>query len=104
MAELRPFRALRPPPQLAPRLASPPYDVVSPEEGRALTQGNPHSFLHVTRPDLVAPSNTPSTSLPALARGALDAFVREGWLVPDQREGYYLYRLEQGDHVQTGVV
>ena len=37
------------PPAAAPRVASVPYDVVNTEEARGLAEGNPLSFLRVTR-------------------------------------------------------
>jgi uncharacterized protein (DUF1015 family) len=102
MAELRPFRSLTPPPKLAAHVASPPYDTVTVEEARALARGNPHSFLRVTLPESEAPADP--ARLPELARERLEAFIQQGWLVREPRECFYLYRLEQGPHVQTGVV
>ena len=60
MAQLTPFRALRPAPSVASRVASVPYDVVNTAEARAMAQGEPLSFLRVTRseidlPDAVSP-------------------------------------------------
>jgi len=39
MADLRPFQAFRPRRDLAAKVASPPYDVVSTKEARALVSG-----------------------------------------------------------------
>ena len=64
MAELRAFRALRPRPEVAARVAAPPYDVVDVAEARALAKGNPHSFLHVNRPEIDQPDGA-SASNPA---------------------------------------
>ena len=36
MADIRPFAAFRPAPDLASRVASPPYDVLSSDEARVL--------------------------------------------------------------------
>src|SRR5258706_206659 len=49
MATLTPFRALRPKPAEASRIAAVPYDVVSTDEARALADGNPLNFLRVSR-------------------------------------------------------
>ena len=51
MSAIFPFRALRPVPDAAARVASVPYDVVSSDEARVLAEGNPVSFLHVSRPE-----------------------------------------------------
>ena len=58
MSALYPFRALRPAPDAAARVASVPYDVVSTEEARALAAGNPLSFLRVTRAEIDLPADT----------------------------------------------
>jgi len=48
VAIIRPFRALRPQPELASRICELPYDVMSSEEARKIAAGNPLSFLHVS--------------------------------------------------------
>ena len=53
MATLRPFAAFTPQPDLAARICELPYDVMSSEEARALAAGNPFSFLHVSKPEIV---------------------------------------------------
>ena len=58
MATVRPFRALRPTPEAAERVASVPYDVVSSQEARELAEGNDLSFLHVIRPEIDLPAGT----------------------------------------------
>ena len=58
MAVIRPFRALRPRPDRAQLVASVPYDVVNTDEARALAEGNPLSFLHVSRPEIDLPPDT----------------------------------------------
>ena len=54
---LNPFRAIRPRPDLAARVAAVPYDVVNRAEAAALAQGNPDSFLHVGRSDIDLPED-----------------------------------------------
>ena len=55
MATLTPFRALRPSPADASRIASVPYDVVNTDEARSLADGNPLSFLRVSRAEIELP-------------------------------------------------
>ena len=60
MALVRPFHALRPTPEVAPAVASVPYDVVSRAEALALTVDNPLSFLHVSRSEVdLDPEDSP---------------------------------------------
>ena len=63
MASLHPFRALRPLPAQAAAVAAVPYDVVNATEARALAEGNPLSFLRVSRAEIdlpPAPIRTPT--------------------------------------------
>ena len=105
MAALAPFRALRPTPASAGRVAAVPYDVVSTEEARALANGNPLSFLHVSRPEIDLPSGTdPHTD--AVYDKASANFARlkaDAPLVLEDRPRLYVYRLRMGSHVQTGI-
>ena len=103
---LNPFRALRPVPELAEKVASVPYDVVSRDEAAALARGNPHSFLHVGRSDIDLPAATDphDDRVYAGARAALARLQREGTLRQDEEPSLFLYRQVMGGRAQTGVV
>ena len=103
---IRPFAALRPNVPDAAKVASVPYDVVDTAEAKALAEGNPKSFLHVSRPeiDLAAGTKPDSPEAYAQARRALDAFVADGTLVRDEEPWFYAYRQTMGSHSQTGIV
>jgi uncharacterized protein (DUF1015 family) len=106
MATLSPFRALRPPPVLAARVASPPYDVVSTKEARALARGNADSFLRVSRPEIDLPEGTDEHSDAVYEQGRLNLaeLVKRGVLVQDPEPRLYVYAQRMGDHRQTGLV
>lgn len=103
---VKPFRALRPAPELAARIPSVPYDVVTTDEARALARDEPHSFLHVIRPEIDLPPEVDAHDRRVYEKGRENfrAFVERGWLVRDTRPAYYVYRLEAGAHRQTGIV
>jgi len=106
VAVIRPFRALRPPAEGAQAVASVPYDVVNTEEARALAEGNPLSFLHVSRPEIDLPPGTDIYS-DAVYRKAVDNFEKLIATCPLEKEAepsLYLYRLIMGQHEQIGVV
>jgi uncharacterized protein (DUF1015 family) len=105
MAVLVPFRALRPVPASAARVAAVPYDVVSAEEARALANGNPLSFLHVSRAeiDLPAGTNPYADAVYAKAVANFEKLKTEAPLVLEDTPGVYVYRLRMGSHEQTGV-
>jgi uncharacterized protein (DUF1015 family) len=105
MAGLFPFRALRPSVEAAARVAAVPYDVVNTTEARALADGNPLSFLHVSRAEIDLPAGTSPYADEVYAQ-AVANFVRLKGDAPLQLEttpSLYVYRLEMGGHVQTGV-
>jgi len=104
-ALVRPFRALRPRPEHAAAVAAPPYDVVDTDEARALADGRPLSFLHVSRPEIDLPPGTDPHSGPVYERGAenLARLVESGVLVRDETPSFYVYRMSLDGHVQTGV-
>jgi uncharacterized protein (DUF1015 family) len=104
MAALLPFRALRPRPADAARIASVPYDVVSAEEARAGAEGNPLSFLRVSRAEIELPSGTDPYGEAVYARASRNfAALRERAFVVEAEPSVYLYRLRQGAHEQTGI-
>ena len=106
MAVIRPFRALRPHPERAQSVASVPYDVVNTDEARALAQGNPLSFLHVSRPEIDLPAGTDIYS-DAVYRKAVENFetlIASCPLEKESEPSLYLYRLIMGNHQQVGIV
>src|SRR5262245_55047738 len=104
MATLTPFRALRPNPVDASRIASVPYDVVNTDEARSLADGNPLSFLRVSRAELELPPGTDAHA-DAVYDRAIQNFsaLRQASLVVEDQPSVYLYRLRMGKHEQTGV-
>ena len=102
---IRSYRALRPVPELASRIASLPYDVVSTAESRTLVEGNPDSMLRIARSDLEFPDDTDpySDAVYARAKTNWDRLVRERRLVQEEAPSLYIYRQQMGLHVQTGV-
>jgi uncharacterized protein (DUF1015 family) len=105
MSQLFPFRALRPAPAVAFRVASVPYDVVSTDEARALATAEPLSFLRVTRSEVDLPPDTPPYDDRVYARAVknLADLRRTAPLVQDDEASLYVYRLRMGGHEQTGV-
>ena len=103
---LRPFAGLRPTAETAAEVAAPPYDVLSSDEARVLAEGHPNSFLHISKAEIdLAPGTDPyDPAVYAKARENLDRMVAAGVLRRDSKPCYYVYRLEMGEHVQTGLV
>jgi uncharacterized protein (DUF1015 family) len=106
MVRVQPFAAVRPLPNLAARVASLPYDVVTTDEARRLAAGNPYSFLHVVRSEIDLPPDTDPFAASVYARAAerFEQMLAEGTLVRDQEPGLYLYRLVMEGRSQLGLV
>ena len=104
--KIHPFAAVRPNVGDAASVASVPYDVVDTKEAKALAEGNPKSFLHVSRPEIDLPAGTDCSSPEAYAqaRKALDKLIADGTLVRDGEAKFYAYRQTMGSHQQTGIV
>lgn len=106
MASIQPFKALRPEPAMANRVASRPYDVMNRAEAKAEAQGNPDSYLHITRSEIDLP-DTVGAYEPEVyqqAKDNLKAFVSRGVLFQESKPCYYIYRLTMGGHSQSGLV
>lgn len=106
MPTFEPFQALRPQQKYAEAFAALPYDVVNRSEGRAEVRRHPLSFLRidkaeVTLPDLIDDHDPRVYQQAALHfKDARDSHILE----LDADECYYLYRLRDGQHIQTGFV
>jgi uncharacterized protein (DUF1015 family) len=103
---ISPFKALRPQPQLAAKVASKPYDVLNSEEAKIEAEGNTHSFLHITKSEIDLPkgSDIHSQAVYDKAKQNLDAFIQRGVLFREIKPCYYIYELVMNARSQTGIV
>ncbi|HEV8283931.1 MAG TPA: DUF1015 family protein [Chitinophagaceae bacterium] len=106
MAIIKPFKALRPRPELAKQVAARPYDVLNSEEARKEAAGNPYSFLRITKSeiDLPADVNIHSPEVYEKAKKNLGQFIHDSILFREQKPCYYIYQLRMNDRSQTGLV
>lgn len=105
MAVIRPFRALRPEKGVAEQVASVPYDVVSTDEARNLAEGNPLSFLRITRSELEFPNSQDpyATEIYTKAKENLANITASAPLIEEKDASFYLYRLTMDGRSQTGI-
>jgi len=106
MAIISPFRALRPQPALASKVASLPYDVLNSAEARIVTDDNPYSFLHITKAEIDLPEGTDihSEKVYRKAENNLSIFRDQKILFTDEQPYYYIYQLTMNGKSQTGLV
>ena len=105
MATIHPFRAFRPAPDVAARVAAVPYDVVSTLEARSLADAEPLSFLKVLRAEIDLPSteNPDAQSVYDRAVQNFETLTQAGRYTFEAEPSLYCYQLTTNTHEQTGV-
>ncbi|MEA1940598.1 MAG: DUF1015 family protein [Candidatus Caldatribacteriota bacterium] len=106
MAIIRPFKALRPKPELVTKVASPPYDVLNREEAYQMAKDNPDSFLHIGKSeiDLEPFIDSYDKKVYQKARENLDKMADENIYIQDEKKYIYIYRQIMDGRAQTGLV
>ncbi|MCD8083789.1 MAG: DUF1015 family protein [Clostridiales bacterium] len=106
MAEVRPFRCIRPNKEAASTVAALPYDVYDREEARAEVEKNPGSFLAIDRAETqFEPGTDPyAPKVYEKAREMLCDWLEKGILLEDPDDCYYIYELTMDGRAQTGIV
>ena len=104
--KVKPFKGIRPPRELVTEVASRPYDVLNSEEARAEAEGNPKSLYHIIKPEIDFPVGTDEHD-PCVYEKAVENFgnfMKQGWLVKDEAEYYYIYAQTMNGRTQYGIV
>ena len=106
MALIKPFRGYRPPENLADKITSPPYDVMTSDEAREMVQNNNDSFLRIIKPeiDFNWGEELLGDDLHNHAKNNLLDYIEKGNLVQDANFCFYLYQITMGNHTQTGIM
>lgn len=106
MSVVRPFKAVRPTPELASKVAALPYDVMNSAEAREMVKGNPYSFLHVDKAEIdLDPSvDLYDTRVYEKARDNLNQMIAEGVFVQEEKPCLYIYKQVMNGRQQVGIV
>lgn len=106
MAIVKPFRGIRPPAELVEEVESRPYDVLNSDEARAEAAGNEKSLYHIIKPEIDFPEGTSEYDPRVYQKAAenFEKFQRNGWLVQDKDEHYYIYAQTMNGKTQYGIV
>src|SRR5690348_5086533 len=111
MPIIQPFKALRPKKELAEKVASRPYDVLSIAEARTEAAGNPYSFYHISKSAIDLPESQDGYSAAVYEKAAqnLQQFINDGVLFGEGQPCYYIYKLampfaDGNTREQTGLV
>lgn len=106
MPKVKPFRGLRPPKDLVEQVESRPYDVLNSEEARAEAGNNEKSLYHIIKPEINFPEGTSEYDSRVYDSAAeqFEKFQKNGWLLQDEQENYYLYAQTMNGKTQYGIV
>ncbi|MBL4652869.1 MAG: DUF1015 domain-containing protein [Flavobacteriales bacterium] len=104
MANIIPFRAIRPAKDKVHMVVSRSIAVYSRRILNAKLETNPYSFLHVIKPDHFDKKKAKSTRLFKKVREKLEEFCNEKILVKDDNESFYVYRQIKPEGTYTGVI
>lgn len=106
MPKVKPFRGLRPPKNLVEQVESRPYDVLDSEEARAEAGNNEKSLYHIIKPEINFPEGTSEYDSRVYDSAAeqFEKFQKNGWLLQDEQENYYLYAQTMNGKTQYGIV
>ncbi len=105
MADIIPFRALRPRADLAKKIAALPYDVYNRNEAREAVKEDEYTFLRIDRPETQFPEGYDmyAPEVYEKAREMLDRMTADGLFVQEEREAYYVYELVMDGRSQVGI-
>ena len=106
MAQIKPFIGFRPNQEVAHKVAALPYDVYSRAEAKQEISREPLSFLRVDRPETSFEDSvdTYDSRVYIKAKELLMQMLRDGILIQEQTECYYVYELIMSGRSQTGLV
>ncbi len=103
MAELKPFKAIRPKSGKVVHVASRSYEDYSPEELEAQLNFNPFSFLHIINPGYKFQKEISGTQRFNLVRNRYLEFLEGNIFKKDKENSFYVYRLQKEEHSFCGI-
>lgn len=106
MSTFRPFKAVRPLPAFAEKVAALPYDVMTSAEAREEAKDNPYSFLHVDKAEIDLPLDTDLYSDEVYKKAAsnLKSLETDEIMKQDSTPCFYIYEQTWRGKTQTGIV
>jgi uncharacterized protein (DUF1015 family) len=106
MAIVKPFKGLRPPQEIAERLACLPYDVMNSQEATQMAEGKACSLLHITRSEIDCPTGTDihDDLVYNTAVKNYNNFKAQGWLRQEEEAKFYIYAQTMDGRTQYGIV
>jgi uncharacterized protein (DUF1015 family) len=106
MAEIHPFKAVRPTRDKAHLVATRPLASYKKHILKAKLEDNPYTFLHIIHPEVDKTTKTKHNSPERFqaVKQRFELFLKDGILFQDQTPSIYIYRQTKGSHAFTGVI
>jgi uncharacterized protein (DUF1015 family) len=106
MANIQPFRAIRPVRDKVHLVATRPYYSYKPNVLKAKLEDNPYTLLHIINPEFNRLKRTEANSNERfeLVKAGYELFKEKGILIQDQEAHLYVYRQTCPDRSYTGII
>lgn len=106
MAQVRPFKCVRPAANVVDKVAALPYDVYNRAEAKQVVEKNPISFLAIDRAETQFDDSHDmyADDVYEKAREIFEKQLAEGIYESDESLAYYVYALTMDGRTQTGIV
>lgn len=101
MAEIIPFKAIRPPKNKAALVATGPYLSYSKEQLKEELQSNPYSFLQILKPNF---HQQKTEHKHQEIHQKYQEFIKKGILKKDKKKRFYIYRQIKENNSYTGLI
>ena len=105
MADIKPFKAVRPTRDKVSLVASRSYLSYSEETLIEKLEHNPYTFLHIINPDYSdKKTEVKGKAKYHLIKNKFNEFKAEGVFIEDQKPTLYLYQQQKGEFFFTGII
>ena len=105
MADIKPFKAVRPTRDKASLITARSYDSYTSKEREAKLKENPFSFLHVITPGYKYSQTLEGKKRYILVRNRYQEFKEDGILITDNSPCYYIYKIvNQNQNEFKGII
>lgn len=103
MANIRPFKAIRPTRDKAHLVATRSYLTYSEEGLNEKLKNNPYTFLHIINPNYNK-NNKKGKKRFRLIKKRFHDFIDQGYFIEDKKPSFYLYQQINTTHTFTGII
>lgn len=104
MSIIRPFKAIRPNPEMVEKVSSAPTSVLSKTKLSSVIELSEFNFTNIQRPEIKYNHLSAEDEIAKKAKEELDNCITNNAIIKDNDTCFYLYRIKNNIHEQTGLV